>query len=113
MTIEEKKLLSDIKECIYAIDEHLNRRRVFSEYQANKTQRRAVEREFEIIGEAVNNLLKVNKQIPLAYSRIIVDLRNRIIHNYDTVDEIIIWKIIIKDLPKLLIEVEDLLNADD
>lgn len=110
MTIEEKKLLSDIQEGIRSIDEHLGKRRVFTEYQNNKTTRRAVEREFEIIGEAMNNLLKINKHIPLTHTRIIVDLRNRIIHSYDDVDEIIIWKIIIKDLPALLIEVEGLLN---
>ncbi|MFP5043111.1 DUF86 domain-containing protein, partial [Parasediminibacterium sp. JCM 36343] len=53
---EEKKLLTDIKESIVAIDEHLEQRRVFSEYLSNKTKRRAVERELEIIGEAANRL---------------------------------------------------------
>lgn len=54
MSLEEKKLLTDIAESIDSIDEHLEHRRLFDEYKANKTKRRAVERELEIIGEAVN-----------------------------------------------------------
>jgi hypothetical protein len=46
MSIEEKKLLTDIIVSIASIDEHLERRRSFEEYKANKTKRRAVEREY-------------------------------------------------------------------
>ena len=109
MSLEEKKLLSDIKECIISIDEHLESRRFFSEYVSNKTKRRAVEREFEIIGEATNQLLKINPDIEITSARFIVNLRNKVIHSYDTVDNEIIWKIIMKDLPKLLEDVEALL----
>ena len=55
MSIEEKKLLTDILVGISSIDDHLEGRRNFDEYTRNKTQRRAVERELEIIGEAVSN----------------------------------------------------------
>jgi len=58
MSIEVKKLLTDILEAINSVDEHLDGKRIFPEYQSNKTKRRAVERELEIIGEAVNKLLK-------------------------------------------------------
>jgi hypothetical protein len=44
MTIDEKKLLTDIIICISSIDEHLEGRRVLDEYVKNKTKRRAVER---------------------------------------------------------------------
>ncbi|HLO45790.1 MAG TPA: HepT-like ribonuclease domain-containing protein [Leadbetterella sp.] len=111
MSLEEKKLLSDIKECIISIDEHLESRRFFSEYVSNKTKRRAVERELEIIGEATNQLLKINPNIEIAGARFIVNLRNKVIHSYDTVDNEIIWKIVMKDLPKLLEDVEMLLIA--
>jgi uncharacterized protein with HEPN domain len=43
MTIDEKKLLKDILDSIESIDEHLENRRVFSEYLQSKTKRRAVE----------------------------------------------------------------------
>jgi len=64
----------------------------------------------EIIGEATNNLLKLNPDFPLSHARLIVDLRNRVIHSYDSVDEIIIWKIVMKDIPVLLKEVKLLLD---
>jgi uncharacterized protein with HEPN domain len=60
MTIEEKKLLADISLSISSIDDHLEGRRILTEYVSNKTKRRAVERELEIIGEAINRLLKIN-----------------------------------------------------
>jgi uncharacterized protein with HEPN domain len=96
MTLEETKLLTDIKEAILSIDDHLEGRRIFNEYEQNKTKRRAVERELEIIGEAMSKLLKINPSIPLSRARIIVDLHNRVIHSYDTIDETIIWKIVVK-----------------
>ena len=61
MTNEEKKLLTDIISGISSIDDHLEGRRVLEEYVKNKTKRRAVERELEIIGEAVNKLLKLTR----------------------------------------------------
>ncbi len=107
---EEKKLLTDIIDAITSIDEHLEGRRVLEEYIASKTKRRAVERELEIIGEATGNLLKINPEIQLSYARLIVDLRNKVIHAYDTIDDIIIWKIVMKDIPILLQEVNQLLK---
>ena len=112
ISLEEKKLLADIKESILSIDEHLENKRVLEEYLSNKTKRRAVEREIEIIGEAMSKVLKINPNIALSYSRIIVDLRNRVIHAYDSVDDILMWKIIMKDLPILLEETTNLLNEN-
>ncbi len=112
MSIEEKKLLADIVKSIQGIDEHLEGRRVFEEYKASKTKRRAVERELEIIGEAVNNLLKINPSIKISFARLVVDLRNRIIHSYDNVNDTVIWKIVMKDIPILSEETEQLLNCN-
>lgn len=78
MNIEEKKLLQDIIEAILSIDEHLEGRRVFEEYKTNKTKRRAVERELEIIGEALSKLLKITPDIPISHTRQIVSLRNKV-----------------------------------
>jgi uncharacterized protein with HEPN domain len=63
------KLLTDIKDAIYSIDEHLSGKRDFEAYLNNKTVRRAVERELEIIGEAISKLLKMDENIPLLYAR--------------------------------------------
>jgi uncharacterized protein with HEPN domain len=111
MTIEEKKLLTDIKISISSIDDHLEGRRVLDEYIKNKTKRRAVERELEIIGEAINKLLKINPDISISYSRQIVDLRNKVIHSYDNVNDIVIWSIVMNHLPTLESEVQLLLNS--
>src|ERR1700749_4277398 len=110
MKIEEKKLLTDIIIGILSIDDHLEGRRLFNEYIHNKTKRRAVERELEIIGEAVNKLLKINPDISISYARQIVDLRNKVIHAYDNVNDIVIWSIVMNHLPTLKLEVELLLE---
>jgi uncharacterized protein with HEPN domain len=110
MTIEEKKLLTDVILSISSIDEHLEGRRILDEYINNKTKRRAVERELEIIGEAVSKLLKINPGISISYARQIVDLRNKVIHAYDNVNDIVIWSIIMNHLPTLKAEAELLMK---
>ena len=82
----------------------------FFEFRNDLKTRRAIERNVEIIGEAVSRILKVDPNIQIKNSRKIVDTRNRIIHGYDNVSEEIIWSIVIRDLPKLEIEVNDLLE---
>ena len=64
----------------------------------------------EIIGEAVNNLLKLQPEIKITSAQKIVDLRNLIIHAYDAVNNEMIWVIIIRYLPLLKSEVEQLLK---
>lgn len=109
MIPEEKKLLRDIEQAVLNVDVHLAGKRDFQEYATNITKRRAVERELEIIGEATNNLLKRETDFLLTSARKIVNLRNRIIHAYDDVDEIIVWNVIVNNLPVLLREVQKLL----
>ena len=110
MNLQEKKLLADVLQAISSIDEHLEGKRIFTEYKANKTKRRAVERELEIIGEAVNKLLKINPSIEISYARMIVDLRNKVIHAYDNVNDTVIWNVVVNHLPILQVEVENLLG---
>ena len=108
--LREKKLLSDILISIISIDEHLDGKRIFADYKANKTKRRAVERELEIIGEAVSKLLKIDPQIHITYARQIVDLRNKVIHAYDNVNDMVIWNVVVTHLPVLQQEAEKLLS---
>jgi uncharacterized protein with HEPN domain len=58
MELEIKKFLFDIHESIDSIEKYLGEQRDFKVYMANKMLRRAVEREFEIIGEAMNRIEK-------------------------------------------------------
>ena len=64
-----------------------------------------------IIGEAVNRILKSDPNFPIANDRKIVDTRNRISHGYDSVSEDIIWAIVLREIPKLEIEVNLLLDT--
>ncbi len=110
MQVKIKKYLYDILEASNSIFEYLEHKKDFSIYENNKLLRRAVEREFEIIGEALNRILKIEKSFPIKNAKRIISLRNLVIHAYDSVDNIIIWGIISNDLPKLKDEVEKLLN---
>lgn len=105
-----KKYLYDVQVAIDSIYEYLGEKRDFFAYEQNKQLRRAVERELEIIGEAVNHLLDLHPDIPIDNARRIVDLRNFVIHGYDKVDDVIIWGIINRDLPKLKEQVDYLMS---
>ncbi|MEM7548690.1 MAG: HepT-like ribonuclease domain-containing protein [Bacteroidota bacterium] len=74
--------------------------------------RRAIEREIEIIGEAMNRILKLESKFEISNARRIVDTKNWVIYAYDNVDEIIVWGIISNDLPKLKEEIALLLKED-
>lgn len=110
MNPEIQKFLQDIVTSIEAIDIHLNHKRDIDFFLSNITSRRAIERELEIIGEATNRILKISPDFPISHARIIVDTRNKVIHAYDAVDEFIIWKIVVKDIPKLMEEVKIMLR---
>ena len=109
MSDEGKKLLTDILTAINSINDYLGGQPDFEGYKKNKMQRRAVERELEIIGEAMNHFLKLNPSVQLSYTRTVVDLRNKIIHAYDNINHTIIWRIVVTDLPVLQQEVTQLL----
>ena len=64
----------------------------------------------EIIGEAMNRILKENKDIAITNARKIVDARNYIVHGYDSLSVDILWSIVVNHLPRLKNEVEKLLQ---
>ena len=107
-----KKYLYDILVSVNSIFEYLGDQRDFSVYEKNKLLRRAIEREFEIIGEATNRILKIDSKFPIKSAERIISLRNYVIHGYDKVDNVIIWGIISRDLPELKEEVDKLLNQN-
>lgn len=110
METELQTWLEDIKQSIDEIEEFLPERRDFFEFKKDLKTRKAIERNIEIIGEAVNRILNVNPEIKITNARKIVDTRNRIIHGYDTVSEDIIWAIVSNDLKKLRQEIINLLD---
>ena len=109
---------NDIKLWLYdilnAIDEinsyYVNKPKLFEDYVADTKTKRAIERDLEIIGEAVNRIIKKERQFKIDNAKKIVATRNRIIHGYDMVSDDLIWSIVINHIPKLENEVRNLLN---
>ncbi|MCE7044145.1 DUF86 domain-containing protein [Dyadobacter sp. CY312] len=106
-----KVWLYDILNAIIEIESFLNDTpKEFAKYQSDLRTKRAVERNIEIIGEALSRVLKHDETVKISNSRKIVDTRNRIIHGYDSVSDDVIWGIVIRHLPILKIEIHALLD---
>ena len=111
MDNEIKTWRYDIFQSITEIDSYYeNKPKKFDDYISDIKTKRAIERNLEIIGEAVNRILKKDKNFNLDNSDKIVGTRNRIIHGYDKISDDLIWSIVINHLPKLKEEVKGLLN---
>jgi uncharacterized protein with HEPN domain len=111
MDNDVKTWLYDILNAIMEIESFFNdSTKEFSKYQNDLRTKRAVERNVEIIGEALGRILKRDETIIISNSRKIVDTRNRIIHGYDSVSDDVIWGIVIRYLPILQTEIQILLG---
>ena len=110
MKNEIKKFLYDIKESIDSIENYLGDKRDFKVYQNNKMLRRAIEREFEIIGEAMTRIVKLDEKINISTKKQIINMRNRVIHGYDKIDDAIVWGTIVRHLPILKKEIQSFLD---
>ena len=105
------KHLHDILDAINEVESFFgDKPKYFGEFCDDLCLRRAVERDIEIIGEAMNRILKEYRDIAITNSRKIVDARNYIIHGYDSLSADILWSIVINHLPKLKEEVQTILE---
>jgi uncharacterized protein with HEPN domain len=103
-----------VLKCLYDIKIAIDEINLFIEtgpkdledYKKNFLFKRAIERNLEIIGEAINRTLKYDPDFPIDNARRIIGLRNQIIHGYDSVSDENIWGIITAHLPKLKAEIE-------
>ncbi len=111
MDINIKTWLLNIQQSIEEIFEFLGERRDFSAYQKDLKTKKAVERNLEIIGEAVNRIIKSDSNFPLENAKNIIGTRNRIIHSYDNISDELIWTIVCKELPKLKSQVDKLIDS--
>jgi uncharacterized protein with HEPN domain len=107
---EIKTWLSDIKQAIKEINDFLPDKKDFFQFKKDLKTKRAIERNVEIIGEAANRIIKQQPDIPITDIKKIIDTRNRIIHGYDSVSDDIIWSIVVKHLPGLEKEIDELLK---
>ena len=84
--------------------------KLFQEFQNDILRQRAVERNVEIMGEAINRILKLNPDFQLPNAKAIINTRNRVIHGYDSVTTEFLWSLIINHIPSLKMDVEHLLE---
>ena len=82
----------------------------FDQYHADKLVKAAVERKFEIIGEALNRLSRLSPETVSAIREHekIISFRNLVIHGYDVVSDPIVWDVIENKLSLLIEDVEGL-----
>lgn len=73
--------------------------------------RKFVERNIEILGEAMNRILKINSEIEITSARKIVDTRNYVIHAYDSLKPDILWAIVINHIPRLKADIQRLVEG--
>jgi uncharacterized protein with HEPN domain len=86
--------------------------KTFEDYKANAQLRSAVERQFEIIGEALNRLSRLDPEAALEIEDLprIVAFRNILIHGYASVDDALVWQLLTDRLPKLADLLRDLMG---
>lgn len=103
--------LEDILKSIDEIYTFLPEKKNFFEYQSDLKTKRAVERNVEIIGEAVNRIVKSNNaDFEITNAKNIIGTRNRIAHEYDSISDEVIWTIILRELPKLKVEIIEIIH---
>ena len=106
-----EKYLRDIYQSISEIDaatERFGKR--YEIFASDIVFRRFVERNIEIMGEAMNRILKMEPDINISAARKVVDTRNSVIHAYDSLKPDILWAIVINHIPVLKGEIEALLK---
>jgi uncharacterized protein with HEPN domain len=111
MLPESSKLLLDIRlalEDIKSFTETLD----LAAYKADTKCRAAVERKFEVAGEAC---VRLRERFPAIYERLhdaprLVGFRNRIIHGYDDVDDAIVWDVATAKIQPLLDQISALMD---
>ena len=110
MKPEAPKLLEDIRDSgSFILQVTLDRTQ--QEYEQDRLVRQAVERNFEIIGEALNQLAKTDPDTANRMCEVprIIAFRNILAHAYDIIDHEIVWHVIQNDLPDLVEKAETLL----
>ena len=106
-----RKYLYDILQAISEIEMAQERfGRMYDTFENDVVFRKFVERNIEIIGEAMNRILKIQPEIGITSARKIVDTRNYVIHAYDSLKPDILWAIVINHIPRLKAEICQLIK---
>lgn len=111
MQPRSRKLLEDVRDAA-AFIRQITEGRTLQQYGVERMLRQAVERNFEIIGEALKRLAAGDPATAgeIGEYRQIIAFRNILIHGYDLVDHALVWSVIETQLPALLNDVGVLLQ---
>lgn len=92
MEINRKlKLFNDIINAITLIEEFLGPINLFEQYTVDTKTKSAIERQLGIVGEAIKRLKEIDPQELIKYQKDIIGFRNILIHNYDGIDDELVW----------------------
>ncbi len=82
--------------------------KTFEDYLEDELLSAGVERKFEIIGEALNRILKEspNDLEAITNYRGIIDFRNVVAHAYDHLEDTLVWGLASNQLDQLISELE-------
>lgn len=111
MNSATEKYLYDVLDSVNAIAQ-FTLGRSLDDYSADRMLRQAVERNFEIIGEALNRAYKHDSEVVslIPAYRQVINFRNYLIHDYGTIDNGVVWELLTEDLPSLRQAIVDLLD---
>ncbi|MBM4272046.1 MAG: DUF86 domain-containing protein [Deltaproteobacteria bacterium] len=111
MNDEIRKNLVDILHAANEIEDFVRGMDLIA-YQNSPVTQRATERNFEIIGEALNRIKRIDEKLleRISEHQRIIGFRNILIHGYDVIDEVIVWKAIVNHLPTLKREIMEILG---
>jgi uncharacterized protein with HEPN domain len=114
MRRDPKAFLWDARDAAEAVTTFI-RDKSFNDLTEDRLLRSAVERQLEIIGEALSQLAKSDPEIAAKVPRLreIIAFRNILVHGYDSIDYENVWKIIHADLPTLVAALSALLGPED
>lgn len=108
------KYLDDMLQAISEIEMAENRfGRQYDVFENDVIFRKFVERNIEILGEAMNRILKSQPKINITSARKIVDTRNYVIHAYDSLKPDVLWAIVINHIPRLKQEIIQLIETSE
>jgi len=112
MRPEARKYLYDIQKACELIGRFTSGK-TFVDYSTDALLRSGVERQFEIIGEALSQMLKIDPSLAghVTETRRIIAFRNILIHGYAAVSDEVVWDVLRVDLPTLRKEVAGLLES--
>ena len=112
MQPDSRKYLYDIQTACRKL-EAFTRDRSLEDYLANEMLRSAVERQFEIIGEALSQLYRIDSNLVASVpdARRIIAFRNILIHGYATIRHETVWGVVQSDLIILTRRIAELLQS--